>query len=309
MKKFFCVFAFVAILGLFAPGLKAYAETKKVIAFGDSLTYGYGVEGNSYAKIYADEKGYSLTNYAEIGMDSTGLLEFLQAENVDCSQADEIILWIGANDLLHALYDYADDKGIDYNNIKNENVENLKNQLNSAEFTAKMNETIKTFGENLAEILSEIKAKGGGRIYLFTQYNPYDGIVAGGINVGAISEKWIKKLNNVVAEQEGVIIVDASFAVKSSQEKCVNAEVDLNYGKIETDPHLTAEGHRVVSEYFAGVAAKADEDAEKTDPSAGNNGKNDANNTAIIIVSSAAVVAAGAGTGAVFVIKKKKTGK
>lgn len=274
MKKFLCVFALVAIMCLFSSTLQAYAGTKKVIAFGDSLTYGYGVDGNSYAKIYADDKGYSLTNYAEIGMDSTGLLEFLQTENVDCSQADEIILWIGANDLLHALYAYADDKGIDYKNIKNENVENIKNQLNSTEFTAKMNETIKTFGENLAGILSAIKAKRGGRIYLFTQYNPYDGIVIGGINVGAISEKWIKKLNNVIAEQEGVIIVDASFAVKSSQEKCVNAEVDLNYGKIETDPHLTAEGHRVVSEYFSEVAAKADKEAEKTDASTGDNGEN-----------------------------------
>lgn len=308
MKKFFGII-FSVLLLFSLPTATANAETKNVAAFGDSLTYGYGVDGESYAKIYADEKGYSFANYAEVGMDSQGLKELLKTDAPDYSEADEIILWIGANDLLHALYEYADEKGIDYDNIKNESVDNIKNQLNSEEFNEKMRETVKTFEKNLVEILEILRGNGGNcRIYLFTQYNPYDGIIISGINIGNIADKWVRRLNNVIAEREGVVIVDAYFVVRNSQEKCVNADVDLNFGRMDLDPHLTAEGHREISAYFKEISARADA-AEaagaETDPPADTGDSGSGCRSTLIGGGYLAAITA-AGCGAIVFLRKKK---
>ena len=255
MRKLFIVFFLLLTIFSSLLSITAYAEvnneTKTIVAFGDSITYGYTVDGNSYAKMYCDEKEYTLKNYAQVGMTSAQLLELLETD-LDYSDAAEILLWIGANDLLQTVTDYASKKGIDYNNITYEDVMLIKSIVSSSEFRTVMQSAVDSFAVNLENILSKIKQKSSDKILVFTQYNPYSGVnivmpsTGDSLNLGLIAEEWIEKLNTVITKQKNVEIVDTFFALEQSEEKCVNAEINVLTNTFEFDPHLNVTGQKVV---------------------------------------------------------------
>ena len=255
MRKVFIII--ISLVALFSSLsiVTAYAEVdndpKMVVAFGDSITFGYTVDGNSYAKIYCDEKGYTLNNYAQVGMTSAQLLELLETD-LDYSDASEILLWIGANDLLQTVTMYATEKGIDYNNITYEDVTIIKNAINSSEFRAAMQNAVANFEVNLVKIINDIKQRSAGKIFLFTQYNPYNGVnivmpsTGESLNLGLITEEWIEKINIVITSLDGAKIVDTFFIIEDTEEKCVNAEINVLTNSFDFDPHLNSKGHEMV---------------------------------------------------------------
>ena len=255
MRKLFIVILLLLTIFSSLSTVTAHAEVnneaKTVVAFGDSITYGYTVDGNSYAKIYCDEKGYTLNNYAQVGMTSIQLLELLETD-LDYSRATEILLWIGANDLLQTVTNFASEKGIDYNNITYEDVKLIKSIASSSEFRTVMQSAVDSFAVNLENILNTIKQKNSGKIFVFTQYNPYSGVnivmpsTGESLNLGLIAEEWIEKLNTVITKQKNVEIVDTFFSIEESEEKCVNAEINVLTNTFEFDPHLNLTGHKVV---------------------------------------------------------------
>lgn len=270
MKKFFTILLLTALLfsTLSADAFAEQNEYKTVVAFGDSLTYGYTVDGNSYAKIYADEKGYTLYNYARIGMTSAELADFLETD-LNYSTSDEILLWIGANDLLQTASNYASQKGIHYENMTVGDIELIRKEVKENNFRMAMQKAVDDFAVYLDKILKTIKQNSTGRIFLFTQYNPYSGIniaipsTGESLNVGLITEEWIEKLNNVITSCENVDIIDTFFAIENAEEKCVNVEINILTNTFNFDPHLNGIGQREVYKSFL---KSIEQDMELSEP-------------------------------------------
>ena len=231
--------------------VEAAEENKIIVSFGDSLTYGYTVDGNSYAKIYADANGYELNNFAEVGMTSAELLDLLKTD-LNYFNASEILLWIGANDLLQTVNNYASEKGIDYDNITSEDIAFIKSEIQSNEIRSAIQNAIDKFAVNLNEIIKTIKQNSSCKLFLFTQYNPYSGVnivmpsSGQSLNLGLIAEEWIEKMNDVILKQKNVFIVDTFYAIEGAEEKCVNVDINILTNTFEFDPHLNQAGHKKI---------------------------------------------------------------
>jgi lysophospholipase L1-like esterase len=141
----------------------AHYESKEqtIVAFGDSLTYGYGDKG---------EEGYvdkleavlndryksgpiDIKNYGIVGQESKGVLNQLEKSDIrdEVSGADSIIVFIGTNDLI------------------NSNGGNL-NTL----YEDKIKEGKKEYQRNLTSILKIIRSENeAAPIHLIGLYNPY----------------------------------------------------------------------------------------------------------------------------------------
>lgn len=95
----FLIFVLSIILGC-SQKLTPLNKTDKIIAFGDSLTYGYGsTEGNSYPKILSKITGYNVVNEGLNG-DTAQNGKVRLKETVQKENPAAVILSLGGNDML-----------------------------------------------------------------------------------------------------------------------------------------------------------------------------------------------------------------
>ena len=262
MKKIFVVvicflsFAAVMILPLYSPiPSTAAAENASVIlAFGDSITNGYGVgRENSYAKTFADRNDYAVDNRAVDGLDSDGLLEILQTVDIaEIEHAECVIVYIGANDILQIVVEELDVFSSETPDTDTLNA--VKIRLNSSEFKAAMSAAINRFAVNYGQIIEYIKSYNSSVITM-TVYNPYDGIqfknplTGGGFNLGLVTEEYVEKINAVICARTDTKIIDIFTAFNNYDgiEPLVFADF-MELTAVNTDPHPTLKGQALIYE-------------------------------------------------------------
>ncbi|WP_431800945.1 GDSL-type esterase/lipase family protein [Halobacillus andaensis] len=135
-------------------------ETEKMVALGDSLTYGIGDQsGHGFVEdleqLLKDNKDASVQveNYGIPDQQTDGLLKQVKQTNIksDLNHADYFILFIGTNDLIES-------NGGDLTSINEEKIESGK----------------KDYENNLSEILNIIRNENKDAPILFLGlYNPY----------------------------------------------------------------------------------------------------------------------------------------
>jgi lysophospholipase L1-like esterase len=90
----------LALLGCSQPEIKEVTSDSTVVAFGDSLTSGYGVsDEESYPSILADLLGCDVVNSGVSGEDTTAGLRRLP-ETLEAYQPELVVLCFGGNDML-----------------------------------------------------------------------------------------------------------------------------------------------------------------------------------------------------------------
>ena len=291
MKKKILICILIAFI-VFTIGqikLNAYAEeNKKMISFGDSITYGYLVENNvSYVKLFAQNQGYTLTDYSVVGMDSNELYEFISTTEIDYN-VDLITLWIGGNDFLKAMDNIAHENEIDINNLSVEDYSKVKTLFASDNFRNKMQNVIKNYKSNFDKILNHIQKNANCEIYIFNQYNPYTGISIINpddnsiLNLGLYTEEWILKLNECMIG-ENIKLID-TFTLIEKTPDCINANVNVLTGEYNLDPHPNLKGQNTIYNEFLKVYNTNPEEPDI------NNGNNSILIPIIIILSSILVV-------------------
>ena len=291
MKKKILITILISLM-LFIGGQKitnTYAEeNKKMISFGDSITYGYLVENNvSYVKLFAQNQGYNLTDYSVVGMDSKELYELVSTTEIDYN-VDLITLWFGGNDFLKAMDNIAQENEIDINNLSVEDYSKVKTLFASDNFRNKMQKVIDNYKSNFDKILNHIKQNSSCDIYIFNQYNPYTGISIINpddnsiFNLGLYTEEWILKLNECMIG-ENIKLID-TFTLIEKTPDCINANVNVLTGEYNLDPHPNLKGQNTIYNEFLKVY-----NAKPKEPDI-NNGNNSVLIPVIIIISSILVL-------------------
>ena len=100
-RQFLALSAFILITGCSKPPkLSKIASGSKVIALGDSLTYGYGATPETaYPTVLANKTGWQVSNEGINGDTSEGVLNRL--DKIIEQSPNLILLGIGGNDVLH----------------------------------------------------------------------------------------------------------------------------------------------------------------------------------------------------------------
>lgn len=256
--------------------LPASAEDgMKIVALGDSITRGYSPDGTliaSYADIVSGYYGAELTNLAEDGLTSAGLLEQLSDASVQSAvaDADVVLVTVGGNDVLQLVLnnDYID--ASQYDNMdqliaamKTESgapnwngiLLPLQSYLNSV-----MPEAIAQYRSNIAAIAEQLKSITDAELVFQTVYNPMDCdlddsalAVSGSMNIltANVTSYLEGKENNTlfpvgqcingaVRDLEGVTVVDTyqDFYDHGVYYTCIEA----------VDVHPNNKGHLVIAE-------------------------------------------------------------
>lgn len=153
---------FLFLLFLFCP---CTIRAKTVVALGDSITTGYGVEKNeSYVSIFCKELEVKVNektkciNLAINGLASQGLIDILHVDETrnEIKNADYLLMSIGGNDFLKEL------------------TSNLSIYLNLSESYPQVSSVGKTLFKNITSILDEITSINPHlKIFIVPLYNPY----------------------------------------------------------------------------------------------------------------------------------------
>lgn len=185
---------------------------KSLVALGDSITAGHGLENNlnmvsrkAYPQLLGDEIGYRVTNLAVSGMTSCEVLDAVQNNSRyrnAISKADMIILNVGGADMLGFLREFM-------NPLTPEPSPEL---------------FIGTLSANISSILGEVGALNPGvPILLFNIYEPYPVTIALDDEVFAELEGLLLGVNNMVIGSYALIptvyIVDA-YATFDEFDEC-----------------------------------------------------------------------------------------
>lgn len=239
-------------------------EEHKLLLLGDSITYGYGLEGEDES---VDLYGNLLKNYlkiadkncknAAVNGDTSGeLLEVIKKIPYDVKEADFIVITIGGNDLLELLWVAA-------NTALNGEFEGLGDLIDvandaekmgrlSAELTVeKLNGVLEVYGENITKIIEFIRENNSDADVIFlAQYDPCSGLK----DIDTITElanSMITSLNNTLKEKVelgGCVYLDTYTPFIDCADELTNI--------LDGDIHPNVQGHRqlfnVIKEYFAG---------------------------------------------------------
>jgi lysophospholipase L1-like esterase len=172
-------------------------EDRLVLAFGDSLTYGYGDQkGSGYIDTLQTKlnnqhkKEYNFDNEAIYGLESSGILTQLSNVSIrgKLDEADYFILFIGTNDLINS-------NGGTLENLKHEKIEQGQD----------------VYIENLNAIL-KILTDGNEKapILLLGLYNPYPDSAA----IEAVIDDWNKEIRKVSKNEKQVVFVPTNDLFK-----------------------------------------------------------------------------------------------
>ena len=230
MLKRICAFLTAAVIAVLIPfGVFAEDGTLQEIAYrevsipvphsvvvmGDSIATGFGLEGYaagngsplSYANILKDKYSkqlpsdctFELTNFAVDGYTSDDLLNLLNSGKCDdaLAKADCVLISIGGNDLLHAMWDTLKEAGISYEGGNFSAKEILKILTSIGKLKKKLDENLLIFDQNLPKIASYIRTKSEGEFFIQTLYDPLESfsMIPG---ISSIAKEKIGRLNEII---------------------------------------------------------------------------------------------------------------
>lgn len=257
MKKILCLL--VALALLCAPAmLTASAALPKygsMLLLGDSITYGYGLDGNvnnclSYGNLVRDELGIGsadFKNAAVNGDTSSDLLALLPGLKTRVQSSELIIVTIGGNDLLRLLWsavgtvletEFKDTAQLLDVVSDPAKLQKLAEQLT----TAKISEAIVKYTTNMAAITAFLRTNAPeAEIIFLAQYDPLEG-VEGIEALSGISAMAIPMLNAAMkaqVETAGCTYLDAYTHFSGHATAWTNI--------LAMDIHPNIEGHRQLS--------------------------------------------------------------
>ncbi len=232
-----------------------------MVVMGDSIATGYGLEGyqggkdkvRSYVNILKDKYtaampadcSFELENYAVDGYTSDDLLNLLNSGDCDSrlSQADCVVISIGGNDLLHALWDTLSEKGIGRGGQLGAD-DLIKLLTSMGALKDKLDENLETFEKNLVSIAEYISGKTEGEFFIQTLYDPLESfkLVPG---LSSVAAEKIGRLNELImqhASEQGAEYTVCNVAPEFEGK----ANKLTNIGRI--DIHPNADGHKVISD-------------------------------------------------------------
>lgn len=288
MKKRLISLCMVLVLCLSLLPVAVLAAGNSYVALGDSITTGYGLEGEqSFAEIVADKNGYDLNILAEDGATSGNLLGVVtdQANAETLKNADLITITIGGNDLMGALYQFLADK---YNETNEPDItaKDVQDALAGKEGTTNLQSALivvatsaigdfaksdaataalTTFGKNLTKIIAAIKTVNPDvTIVVANQYNPYSYAAVEATGVTAILattvanafEAGVQTLNTVITAGAAYYqVADVYESFQTAEENPCNA----SFSPMNLDFHPNAYGHGLIA---AAITAKLPETPE-----------------------------------------------
>lgn len=206
------IIIFVVLLAAFSMFNPEKKEGERlVVAFGDSLTYGYGDEkGSGYIDTLQtklnnkNKEDYNFDNEAIYGLESSGILTQLSDVSIrgKLDEADYFILFIGTNDLI---------------NSNGENLENLK--------SGKIEKGQTAYLQNLSVILNILRDRNEkAPILLLGLYNPYPDSAA----IEAVIDDWNKEIVKAAKEKQVVFIPTNDLFKGKDKEKYFSDSLHLN---------------------------------------------------------------------------------
>jgi lysophospholipase L1-like esterase len=208
MRKKTAFVLFIIALMAVLTALSLYDKTpdsndgRTVVAFGDSLTYGFGDEkGAGYVdtletKLNKHRKAeYNFNNEAIYGLESSGILKQLSDITVSrkLEDADYFILFIGTNDLINS-------NGGNLKNIKMDKIE--KGQ--------------EVYKQNLDGIIDILKQNNkDAPILVLGLYNPYPESE----QIERILNNWNQGIMNTIKDEEGISYIPTNDLFKGKAKR------------------------------------------------------------------------------------------
>lgn len=238
--------------------ISARVEYDSLLLLGDSITYGYGLDGgknspDNYGVLLRDHLGISNTgfkNAAVNGDTSANLLALLPSIEDDIAAADLVVVSIGGNDLLGLLWGaVAEVSGPGWR------FDDVMSGLTDPDYISKLADLITIekitgavvdYTVNLAEIISRIKTLSPDAHLIFlAQYNPISG--AAGLEMfNAIVSASVTLLN--AAMQSTISVNGGDYIDIYSEFEGRGPELTF----ITTgDIHPNAAGHKLIFELIS----------------------------------------------------------
>ena len=281
VSKIISVIAVLSMLMSLAVTAQAATKPELMLALGDSITTGYGLENyfegddayecDSYITLVANAMGLvpkeSYLNKAVNGATSADLLALLPDLTKQLGYSDLIVVTIGGNDLLGAIPLVA-------SAISGKNITSLGSAIdaltaatpadfaalsNNANFQRQMGSVLTKFANNLAGIAEIIKKDApNARVIFLKQYNPMKNVIGFG-DFGNFADTLIAQINasiDQVCAASGFEVLDAPSVIDINAVGLTNM---LNY-----DIHPNAAGHVELAKLLASYLGISLDSSENT---------------------------------------------
>lgn len=275
------------LLTLAALCVPVSASDSVYVALGDSIAYGYGLsdrESQCFTYLTADSLGLSLTNLAQNGMTSGGLLSLLQTASDEgnysydkLASASLITVTIGSNNLLGPLSDIWNSVMTANGGVYNDAAfAELEASLTSESAVSSFNDGISAYEADLPQIYSLLRAANPDAQIIMTRfYNPFYGVTLGSFDYSSMCDEYITRMNAVL--DAGAQTMDYDLAETYTPFNAPGmTNVDAANGGF--DPHPNIAGHIAIRDAVLAVAnvsvpasqtetaaAEADAAADQTD--------------------------------------------
>ena len=269
------------------------SNRKRMVILGDSISAGYGLDDTDserYGVLLREKLNkdagamlWEENNYAISGDDSSDLLYRLEVGRaVRLPSADIIIICIGANNMLGAYTDYAqellgdrdieslaemDDSELDA--LEQELIEQVENDTEAeAKLEAAIDKGLEQLKTDLEKIYTYIRERNEtADIYVMNVYNPYEGMTDPlpmlEQPAGDFAQEKIDRCNAILADWEqahpDLHAVDLAAAFSRWNPKPIigNAGTE-GAGEAYLDPHPNAEGHKKIADLLYNSITKAE---------------------------------------------------
>jgi lysophospholipase L1-like esterase len=215
------VFALLAAVSIYGNTQEKDEDEKLVLAFGDSLTYGYGDEkGSGYIDTLKVElnnqnkEEFNFDNEAIYGLESSGILTQLSDVGIrgELDEADYFILFIGTNDLINS-------NGGNLKNLKHEEIAKGKED----------------YMKNLNTIISILTEQNDqAPILLLGLYNPYPDSKA----IETVIDDWNNGINKMIKDEKRIVYIPTNDLFKGVNKKQYFSD----------SLHLNDKGYKLVSD-------------------------------------------------------------
>ena len=270
MKKSLCTIILTLLVLTTAPYAASASKDEKyekLLLLGDSITYGYGLDGDrdscrSYGnqlREHLEIKTENFKNAAVNGDASAELLSLLPTIQKEVREADLIVVTIGGNDMLDIIWGIAG--AVEWNEEK------LIAALNDPEGTSKLLEMITMdvvsnaiikYSVNLSAVVGYIRSNNqNARVLFLAQYDPASGLELGAL--GQITASAIKLLNTQMRESVvagGCEYVDVYTPFVGKGAEWTNM--------LSADIHPNQLGHDKIFEIITEYLDKTEDDMENT---------------------------------------------
>lgn len=215
------VIALLTAVSVYGNTQEKDEDEKLVIAFGDSLTYGYGDEkGSGYIDTLKvklnnqNKEEFNFDNEAIYGLESSGILTQLSDVGIrgELDEADYFILFIGTNDLINS-------NGGNLKNLKHEEI-----AIGKEDYMKNLNAII--------SILTEQNEQAP--ILLLGLYNPYPDSKA----IETVIDDWNNGINKMIKDEKRIVYIPTNDLFKGKNKKQYFSD----------SLHLNDKGYKLVSD-------------------------------------------------------------